>query len=59
MHIYAKFEQNTPCGSRVISILLTDHGRTDIWTDKKDSDSDYSADLTVVQCIYTNKDRFL
>ena len=44
MHVYAHCDQDIPCGSRVISISLTDHGRTD-------SHSDYSADLRVVQCI--------
>ena len=30
MHTYAKYDQNRPCGSRVLSILLTANvGRTD------------------------------
>ena len=33
MHKYAKFDQCIPCGSRVMSILLTDHGLTDGQTD--------------------------
>ena len=39
MHMYAKFDQNTICGSRGMDI----YGRTD-------SHSDYSADPRVVQC---------
>ena len=42
MHLYAKFDQNIPCCSRVMSILLADHGRSD-------SHSDFSADQRVVQ----------
>ena len=42
MHLYAKLDQNIPCGSRVMSILQTAKGRTD-------SHSDYSADPRVVR----------
>ena len=42
MHKYAKFDQNIPCGSRVLSILLTANGGTD-------SHSDYSAHMWIVQ----------
>ena len=34
MHTYAKFDQNKPCGSRVVSILLTANERTDGQTDR-------------------------
>ena len=44
MHMHTHCDQDKQCGSRVISISLTDHGR-------RDSHSDYSADLRVVQCI--------
>ena len=39
MHFNAKLNRNIPCDSRVISILLTDHGRTE----------SHSADSIVVQ----------
>ena len=32
MHIYAKFDKNIPCSSRVMSIF-TDYGRTDLHSD--------------------------
>ena len=35
MHMYAKFDQNIPCGSRVTSILtITANGRTDGITER-------------------------
>ena len=33
MHTYAKFDQNIPCGLRVMGILLTGNEWTDIQTD--------------------------
>ena len=35
MHMYAECEQTLKCDSRVMSILLTDHGRTDSHRDDK------------------------
>ena len=44
MHMYATFDPNIPGGSKVMSILLTDHARKDTHTH-----SDYSAHMRVVQ----------
>ena len=38
-HVYAKFDQNLPCGSRVVSIFIY----------QTDSHSDYSTHLWVVK----------
>ena len=40
-HLYAKLDQNIPCGSRVMSISLIANGRT---VGRTDSHSSHSAD---------------
>ena len=42
MHVYAKFDQNILCGAIVMSILLTDHRRTDSQSDYRVVDADFA-----------------